>query len=474
MYGIVEDLLLSVGIWSLMFFSERVSDNRKEYIDNKLLYSFTWLWHFGRGINVASLICGVGVQLNVFLYLMARELVSDERMSAVRIIYIITLLETFFSGIIIGLCREGMTSCKKRTKILFFGVAFFVLIGLVLEGKPYIIVFEEVPVLSLLAIGLVCGEIIGGIIYVLKTHNANGGKREYDHADMEIKIAEKQYCIRETVDIREQRRVIESAGKHVKYKYLYSTSKRMPPSKLVIFLPEAYGVSQDVDGNLYDYNKLDGWKMVSNAGAYQELSDCLVRAGYATLRCERMKEQKILKEIQVSPEDIFAEIPEFQQFDGEIYVLAHSTTWLAVKELTEQKQITGLISLCGAGAGQWDRIIRYETWEGSKPQKVKKKYAKLREPVLEEFIKLAMQMPIFVGYVECDPYYDNEMVEAIKRHDGDSIEYHYYPGTDFTLRFKMRNLKKGVTGMGHTPSKKMEPLNPEVSEMIIAWIEREK
>ncbi len=458
MHGIGEVLWPSILIWILIIMSELVSDNSKEYVENKFLYYFTWLWHFGREINVASLFCGIGIQINLIVFFSQLAFAAPKEMSVIRIIYMITLLEVFLAGIVLGVINEAVCCHERIKKAVAYGFSLILLLGLVSFGFLYSLVFEKAAIRCLTSICIVFLELIGGIIYILYSLKNENAMYCDNAQNIGMNQMHRVYYFRETVDIREEHRVIESAGHHVKYEYVYTTSKKVKtPSKLVVFMPEAYGISQDVDGNIYDYYKQKGWKLISNMGAYQELSDCLVREGYATIRCQRVKERKLLKQIRVSSVDIFTEVPEFREFAGEIYVLAHGMTWIGAKELQEKKKIAGLISLCGTDMPQKDKKICEEQYES----------------VIDDFIHLATQIPVFAGYVEYDPYSNRQMIEEIKRRTDAKIAYHYFSGTDFSLRHNKGERRKGVTVWRQKSGKRTEPLNSEVADSIINWLNGE-
>ena len=103
--------------------------------------------------------------------------------------------------------------------------------------------------------------------------------------------------MRETFDLCQQEGEITSYDdEKCIYKYVYTYSKKEDmPNKVVIFPPHAYSELMDVDGNGYTWNSKGEYKMLTNKGAYQELSDALVRAGYITLRLEAKRQLGLYK-----------------------------------------------------------------------------------------------------------------------------------------------------------------------------------
>lgn len=71
--------------------------------------------------------------------------------------------------------------------------------------------------------------------------------------------------------------------------------------------------------------------------------------------------------------------------------------------------------------------------------------------------------------MEYDPYYDDELVDEIRAVEEGKIEYHYYQDTDFTLRFRRKNTRKGAYVDGQEIGAGMPRLNPKIVEDIIKW-----
>lgn len=93
--------------------------------------------------------------------------------------------------------------------------------------------------------------------------------------------------IRETIDLQEnQGSIIVGDANNYIYHYVYTHLRKEKVKKLVIILPESYFITEDVNGNFRILRK-GRYEIVSNVGTYEELSDKLVREGFATLRCER-------------------------------------------------------------------------------------------------------------------------------------------------------------------------------------------
>ena len=306
-------------------------------------------------------------------------------------------------------------------------------------------------------------------------------------------VKEKSY-FRETVDLIEKKdEIIFGSQGQYKYEYIYARSKRLEePRKVIVFLPESYHMNEDVDGNVYLYSSKGGYQKNSNVGAYEELSDFFVRDGYATLRCARKLD---IENIQADGKNIGQFINQVLQqigFEGEIIVLAHGPNHRRLKNVCDELKPSGIVSLCGAGLGLWEELIHKEIWQGKNPERVHKKYMAQRtraikspslsseiayilqmtqEQWIQEFLSLARDLPVFLGYVECDPYYDEQIVDEIRKNNMENIVIHKFENTDFTLRLKNKNQKNGVRVNGHIIEPRMSRINPVVAEKICEWIQ---
>lgn len=298
----------------------------------------------------------------------------------------------------------------------------------------------------------------------------------------------KNINFRETVDLQEQKGTITAGSAQVSFQYIQTTSKRKEtPAKLIVFLPESYNnITLDADGNISKYDKKEGWKKTHNMGAYEELSDALVRAGYATVRFGREKREHDLPASFVMKKEIIEAYLENEPFEGEIYLLAHGLGNTELKQLTEGRKVNGIISLCGAAAGFWESCVNRGVWMGGNRKRLEKLYQKqmddapqelaflrtTRSRRVEEFVEIAKAIPIFLGYVEYDPYYDEQLVGEIKSFEEGKIAYHYYQDTDFTLRFRRKNIRKGVHVDGQEIGLDMPRLNPRIAEEMMEWMNR--
>lgn len=101
---------------------------------------------------------------------------------------------------------------------------------------------------------------------------------------------------RETFDLQEKKGILKVGADQTPVQYVFTTSKRMEvPTKRIIFVPDSYNnITLDAEGNISKYDAKEGWKKTYNMGAYEELSDALVRAGFATVRFAREKGEKNL------------------------------------------------------------------------------------------------------------------------------------------------------------------------------------
>lgn len=310
-----------------------------------------------------------------------------------------------------------------------------------------------------------------------------------------VKESKQQKYLRETVDLIERKgeTIVGSQGQY-KYEYIYTRSKRLEePRKVIVFLPESYHMNEDVDGNVYLYSSKGGYQKNSNVGAYEELSDFFVRDGYATLRCARKLEPTNEQVDGTSVGQFINQVLQQIGFEGEVIVLAHGPNHRRLKAVYDEIKPIGIISLCGAGLGMWEELIHKEVWQGKNPQRAKKKYMEQRARVIntplknpeiarilqmtqeqwiQEFVGLANETPVFLGYVECDPYYNEQIVEEIRKNSVKNIVIYKFEDTDFTLRIKNKNQKNGVPVNGHTIEPRMSRLNPLVAEKILEWVQK--
>ena len=113
----------------------------------------------------------------------------------------------------------------------------------------------------------------------------------------------------------------------VRYRCIYTRSKKKEPLKgVIVFYPSSYSLLQSSDGYYYvlahEAGK-DVMKQMANVGAYEELSDCFVRSGYATMCMELERGENIREtiyawlEIRATylDEDLHPEIDEKKVFD---------------------------------------------------------------------------------------------------------------------------------------------------------------
>lgn len=300
-----------------------------------------------------------------------------------------------------------------------------------------------------------------------------------------MKEQKKPINIRETVDLQEKRGILTVGTNQTSFQYVFTTSKRMEaPTKLIVFVPDSYNnITLDAEGNISKYDAKEGWKKTYNMGAYEELSDALVRAGYATVRFAREKGEKDLVMDLVTKKEIIEAYLDRKEFDGEIILLAHGLGNTELKRIVSGRRVSGIISLCGAALGMWESYVNRGVWLGGNRKRLEKQYQNKMEYApqtidflkisrskrVQEFVEIAEELPVFLGYVEYDPYYDEQLVEEIRALEEEKIEYHYYQDTDFTLRFRRKNARKGAYVDGQEIGAGMSQLNPQIVEDIIQW-----
>ena len=271
---------------------------------------------------------------------------------------------------------------------------------------------------------------------------------------------------RETFDLQEKKGILKVGADQTPFQYVFTTSKRMEvPTKLIIFVPDSYNnITLDEEGNISKYDAKEGWKKTYNMGAYEELSDALVRAGFATVRFAREKGEKNLVMDLVTKKEIVEAYLDREEYDGEIILLAHGLGNTELRHIVSERRASGIISLCGAAMGMWESYVNRGVWLGGNRKRLGS-----RSKRVEEFVEIAKETPVFLGYVEYDPYYDDKLVDEIRAVEEGKIEYHYYQDTDFTLRFRRKNTRKGAYVDGQKIDAGMPRLNPKIVEDIIKW-----
>lgn len=96
-----------------------------------------------------------------------------------------------------------------------------------------------------------------------------------------------------------------------------------------------------------------------------------------------------------------------------------------------------------------------------------------REDWIRQFFEVAAQTSVLVGYVSQDPYYSPEIAEEIKERKNENVEVVKFERTDFT--FRKCNVNKKISALGYLLDEKgkIPPVNPEVAEEIIRWLENQ-
>ena len=310
-----------------------------------------------------------------------------------------------------------------------------------------------------------------------------------------------KFYIRETFDLKERKDEITFYSERNPYHcyYVYTHLKENPkPDKVVILFPEGYYTTQDVNGNVREYLEKGKSKPFGNIGPYEELSDRLVRAGYATLRCERTEENLINENERDGLDGIgfgklFLEILKREACEGEIYLLLHGKVNQLLFDTMEVVPVSGILSLCGAGMDVREEYMQLQIWKGKSYRTAEKRYEKavrqirkkagLKEtddsflkPTREEscamFVEKSKEIPMLIGYVEEDPYYSGKIAEVLKETATENMHVVKFEKTDFTLRIRNVNKRWSVYEWGRSLEKdgKLPPLNPAVAEELIGWL----
>lgn len=297
--------------------------------------------------------------------------------------------------------------------------------------------------------------------------------------------------IRKTIDLQENQGSV-TVGDSIKYTYhyVYTHLKEEKAEKLVIILPESYFITQDMNGN-YRMLLNGRYETVTNMGTYEELSDYLVRAGYGTLRCERELEEIPETDTGSDREEVdfgqlFLKVLQKESYEGKIYLLAHGRSNSLLMNISDTIPMDGVVSLCGAGMGVHEEFMHLIVWSGRSKKKVEKKYNKFlssRQPpknyqyvdkIKEEFINwLAVKkIPVFIGYVQADPYYDEDIAKEIEGYHLQNVKILKFAGTDFTFRECRVNKRRQVALMGYAVASlsRLPRMNPIVAEEVTAWL----
>lgn len=255
------------------------------------------------------------------------------------------------------------------------------------------------------------------------------------------------FYIRKTTDLQEnQGSMIIGDDKKYLYHYIYTYLKGKNPERLIIIFPISYFITQDINGNFRLLNK-GNYKMFSNVGTYEELSDELVRNGFSTLRCEREIED-LNNNREVKANDLgklFKAIIKKEKFSGDIYLLAHGKSNIFLTDILRLLPVSGIISLCATGR-EFDRqSINFLT---------------------------SKNIPILFGYVQKDPYCDVEAIEYLEECNLKNIEIKRFDNTDFTFRKHRINKKKCIDKLGYELGKncQLPPMNPIVVNEILEWL----
>ena len=253
--------------------------------------------------------------------------------------------------------------------------------------------------------------------------------------------------IRETIDLQEnQGSIIVGDANDYIYHYVYTHLKKEKVEKLVIILPESYFITQDMNGNFRILRK-GRYETVSNVGTYEELSDKLVREGFATLRCEReLKDLNNACEVDASNlGKLFLDIMKKENFTGRIYLLAHGRSNRLLIDMLSTIPISGMISLCGAGM-------------------------EFNEGYINSLI--SKNIPILFGFTQEDPYYNGETIEYIKKCALENIKIEKFENTDFTFRACRVNKKKSIDKIGYklVSGFQLPPMNPIAADKILIWL----
>ena len=280
----------------------------------------------------------------------------------------------------------------------------------------------------------------------------------------------------------------------VRYRCIYTRSKKKEPLKgVIVFYPSSYSLLQSSDGYYYvlahEAGK-DVMKQMANVGAYEELSDCFVRSGYATMCMELERGENIREKAgSLKIEDLADQIEAFAQKhfpDTEIILFLHGPCNRLLDTLCHNMSVGKVISMCGAAMSCESQLEQLNLWTHNKKRNHFEEIIKynnsmvfqedMKGKTLEEYIKeiktISKNIPIFIGSVEQDPYTSAENVKKIEMDNLEYVSCHYFENTDFTLRTCCVNRKVPYDGR---PVQEIltgnAELNATIPETILDWLE---
>jgi hypothetical protein len=165
----VKDLWPSFFIWFVIVWSDRISGRPLKRIDNKIIYYFTWLWHFGNCASVTTIMYGIGIQINLIMFSIFSVIPLRVDDLSVRPLYYMTYLEIVLSGIMVGIIEASMTEPRKLLKIPLY-ILFVMLVGMIIyAGRFYLVIFKYFPVICIAVIIMIVSLLTYGFYNIFKS-----------------------------------------------------------------------------------------------------------------------------------------------------------------------------------------------------------------------------------------------------------------------------------------------------------------
>lgn len=157
-------------MWIIMIFSGKFRERPVKDINNRIIYYFIWLWHFGRQISIIGIVFGLGLQINLLLYTIILLFPLGISFEYAEIFYYTTLGEIVFGGLLVQIVELAMRETKKFSKISLYIVAFILVCNCIYCAIPYIVYLKRFPVACVFMIVMISALYTYGF-YKIKKDN---------------------------------------------------------------------------------------------------------------------------------------------------------------------------------------------------------------------------------------------------------------------------------------------------------------
>lgn len=157
-----------IFLWIIIFFSEKFKEGPLKEINNRIIYYFTWLWHFGRSISIVGILFGIGLQINIIIFTLFLLFPLGISFEYAKMFYYTTWAVILFGGFMVQIYEVAMLEAKKISRLLLYIVVFILAGNCVYCAIPYIIFFKQFPVLCAFFIVMIMALIIYGFYKIKK------------------------------------------------------------------------------------------------------------------------------------------------------------------------------------------------------------------------------------------------------------------------------------------------------------------